>query len=462
MKLPLLLAFTILFPLLSFSADRPNIVLIMADDVSWEAFGCYGAEDYETPNLDKMAAEGLRFNHCYSTPICTPSRVMIMTGKYNFRNYTHFGYLNPEEKTFGNLLQDAGYKTAIAGKWQLNGLYNSLPGYDDMSRPNKAGFDEYCLWQLTKVRDKISERFWSPPLEQNGRLISQEENADKYGPDIFCDFLCDFMEKNQEEPFFAYYPMVLVHDPFVPTPDSIGDQPRDQSANRKAKNKKENFQAMVNYMDKIVGRIVAKTEALDIAENTLIIFTADNGTNGKITSKWNGQMIGGGKGTMTDMGTHVPLIAYWKGTTPVGVVLDDLVDFTDIYPTLADLANHEQGEDDPVDGVSLVPLLQGNPGKLRESVLCHYQPYWNKMPGQFIRNQKFKLYRDGRFFEPQKDLKEENELTEKEIDPASSAARQKLKAILDQAPPAPANAKVGKEAVDRPVYPDWKKLDQVK
>ena len=101
---------------------KPNVVLIMADDVSWEAFSCYGAEDYDTPNIDALAKQGVRFAHCYSTPICTPSRVEIMTGQYSFRNYTHFGYLNPEDKTIGHLMQSAGYQTAIAGKWQLNGL----------------------------------------------------------------------------------------------------------------------------------------------------------------------------------------------------------------------------------------------------------------------------------------------------------------------------------------------------
>lgn len=127
---------------------RPNIVLIMADDVSWEAFGCYGAVDYETPHIDKLAAEGVRFSHCYSTPLCTPSRVMIMTGKYNYRNYTHFGYLGPDEKTFGHLFQNAGYRTMIAGKWQLNGIYDEHPGCQDNTRVYKAGFDEFALCLL--------------------------------------------------------------------------------------------------------------------------------------------------------------------------------------------------------------------------------------------------------------------------------------------------------------------------
>ncbi|MGB0153391.1 MAG: sulfatase-like hydrolase/transferase [Verrucomicrobiales bacterium] len=441
------------------AAEKTNVILIMADDVGWEAFGCYGAEDYETPNIDKMAAQGVRFEHCYSTPICTTSRVMIMTGKYNFRNYTHFGYLSPGEKTFGHLMQDAGYKTAIAGKWQLNGLYNSLEGHDDSSRPLQAGFDEYSLWQLTKQKDDGGERFWNPAIEQNGEFFTPEDNAGKYGPDLFCDFLCDFMERNQEEPFFLYYPMVLVHSPFVPTPDTIGDRPRDQKANKRPKGEaKQHFQSMVNYMDKIIGRLIQKTEDLGIAENTLIIFTADNGTHTGITSRWRGQPIQGGKAKMDDMGTHVPLVAYQKGRTPEGVVLPDLVDFTDIYPTLAQAAGVGLSEDDPRDGVSFLPQLRGEKGTPREWILCHYQPYWNKKPGQWARTADFKLYRDGRFFQPGEDLKEENNLSGRIDNEAALDVHDALQKLLDSAPPAPKDEEVGREATDRPVHPEWPRL----
>ncbi|MCF7818187.1 MAG: sulfatase-like hydrolase/transferase [Kiritimatiellales bacterium] len=437
------------------AAVKPNVVLIMADDVGWEAFGCFGAEDYKTPNIDALAAKGVRFAHCYSTPLCTPSRVQIMTGKYNFRNNTHFGYLNPQEKTFGQLMRQAGYKTAIAGKWQLNGLYNNLPGCNDNTRPVQAGFDEYCLWQLTKGKGE-GERFWSPPLEHNGTFVSAQENEGKYGPDLLCDFICDFIERNKEQAFFAYYPMVLVHDPFVPTPDTIGDAPRTQVANKAPKNKaqqKANFVAMVNYMDKMVGRIMAKVEELGLAENTIIIFTADNGTNRSITSHWNGQSIQGGKGGLKDMGTHVPLIAYWKGHTPTGVVLDDLVDFTDFYATLADTAGIVPGKDDPIDGHSFYPQITGGKATPREWVLCHYQPYWNALPGQFARTADFKLYRDGRFYAPQTDLDEQQDLTGGSM----PNAYRMLKNVLDNCPPAPTE-KGGRETVDRPTYPDWKKL----
>jgi arylsulfatase A len=147
--------------------QRPNIILIMADDVSWECFGTYGAEDYKTPNIDALAQKGVRFENCFSTPICTPSRVKIMTGQYNFRNYTHFGYLNPKDKTFGQMMQAAGYQTAVAGKWQLNGLYHEAEGCSDNTRPIQAGFNECCLWQLTigarKKGPNMTERLWSPP-----------------------------------------------------------------------------------------------------------------------------------------------------------------------------------------------------------------------------------------------------------------------------------------------------------
>jgi arylsulfatase A-like enzyme len=446
------------------AAGKPNIILIMADDVSWEAFGCYGAEDYKTPNIDALAAKGVRFEHCYSTPICTPSRVEIMTGQYSFRNYTHFGYLNPADKTFGNLLQDAGYKTAIAGKWQLNGLYHNAERSTDNTRPFKAGFDEYCLWQVTRGKGANGgggERFWSPPLEHNGEFLSVEDHAGEYGPDIMSDFVCDFIERNKNEPFFVYYPTVLVHDPFVPTPDTMGSAPRTQAANKAPKDKtaqKENFVAMVSYLDKIVGKIVRKVEAVGQLDNTIILFTADNGTNKGITSRWNGREINGGKGSTTDMGTHVPLIAYWKGKSPRGAVLDDLIDFTDFYATLAEAVGAETGPDDPVDGRSFLPRLKGEQGNPRDWVLLHYQPYWGTFKGkQYVRDERFKLYRDGRFFNVPEDLNEKTDLARGQAGERGETARHKLDRVLEAAPPAPP-IEGGKQVKDRPIYPDWKNM----
>ena len=445
------------------SGDRPNVILIMADDVSWECFGAYGAQDYKTPNIDALAKKGIRFENCYSTPLCTPSRVKIMTGQYNFRNYTNFGYLNPQDKTFGQMLQSAGYKTAIAGKWQLNGLYHRADGCTDNTRPFKAGFNEYCLWQVTRGKGGQggSERFWSPLLEHNGKVLSSEDNHEKYGPDIMSDFVCNFVERNKDQPFFVYYPSVLVHNPFVPTPDTIGAAPRTHKSNKAPGGKdarKANFVAMVNYLDKIVGKIVKKVEDVGLLENTIILFTADNGTNKSISSRWNGRNIKGGKGSTLDMGTHVPFVAYWKGHTPEGDVLNDLIDFTDFYSTFADAAGVQPGKDDPIDGRSFLPQLKGQKGTPRNWVLCHYQPYWGRFQGrQYVRNARFKLYRDNSFFDVPVDLNETENLTEMTKGSSGAIARLKLEKVLGTLPPAPP-LKGGNKATYRPVYPEWKNI----
>jgi arylsulfatase A len=439
-------------------SSRPNVLLIMADDVGWEVFGSYGGQDYQTPNLDRLSQQGLRFSHCYSTPLCTPSRVQMMTGLYGFRNYTHFGYLDPEQRTFGQLMKNAGYATAIAGKWQLNGLANDLPGYQDNTRPNHFGFQEYLLWQLTQQKNVPGggERYWSPLLETNGRILSVQENEGRYGPDMMCDFVCEFMERHRHQPFFVYYPMLLVHDPFVPTPDSIEGRSRGQERNKAEPEKaKENFVAMVSYMDKIVGRLVERLQTLGLLDNTLILFTSDNGTHPSIRSMWNDVTIQGGKGGTTDMGTHVPLIAYWKGRTPGGTVVDDLVDFTDFYPTLAELVGQQE---EHVDGRSFLPQLFGQPGNPRSWILCHYQPFWgNRMPAQFARNQMFKLYRDGRLYDVSDDREEKRNLTGQSLSTQVSSAQRMLSRVLAESPPVPEG--IGnRDSHQRTIYPDWPRI----
>jgi len=289
-----------------------------------------------------------------------------------------------------------------------------------------------------------------------------EDNAGKYGPDLLCDFLCDFMERNRTKPFFVYYPMVLVHNPFVKTPDTIGDDPRTQAANKAPKNKrqqKENFVAMVEYMDKIVGRLVKKVESIGQEENTIILFTADNGTNRSITSRWNGLDIKGGKGGMKDMGTHVPLVAAWPGRSPTGVVCNDLVDFTDMYPTFADAAGVSLGKDDPVDGCSFLPQLSGENGETREFVFLHYQPYWGAQPGQFARTQEYKLYRNGGLFHVPEDIEESSDLNLiNYLDQSGNEAERLLSEVLSKAPPAPTEPG-NRTTVERPTYADWPLLN---
>jgi len=408
---------------------KPNVILMMADDMGYECLSANGSADYNTPTLDKLAAEGVRFEHCYSTPLCTPSRVQIMTGKYNHSNYVEFGYLDPKEKTFGQMMQEAGYKTCIAGKWQLNGIYHDrFPKESrmDTMRPIKSGFDESCLWQVTQAKKrKVGERFADPLIEENGEILGSLTG--EYGPQYFADFITDFIDRHKNEPFFVYYPMVLVHDPFVPTPDSPAWEDKDA----RYKQDRKYFKDMVEYTDKVVAQLVSKLEEHGLMENTIILFTGDNGTHRSITSNLeDGSQIVGGKGTPLNAGTHVPFVAHWKGKTP-GVVSQDLIDFTDFYVTLAEAAGVDvSGEKLP--GHSFLPQLKGEEGNPREWVYCHYAPRWGKFDHtRFARDHRYKLYRDGSLYDLTMDEGEENPLPETE---EINEVRAKLQAVLDSMP----------------------------
>lgn len=369
--------------------------------MGYECLSCYESVSYRTPVLDSLASKGIRFSHCVSQPLCTPSRVKIMTGLYNYRNYDFFGHLNSEQYTFGNLMNDAGYATCIAGKWQLNGLAykDSLPEWSDTLRPNRFGFDEFCLWQLTKEK-REGERYANPLIEQNGKILERNENS--YGPDIFSNYILDFIERKKDEPFFIYYPMVLVHDPFVPTPDS------EDWNNHEMRYKKDTgyFKDMVAYTDKIVGEIAGKLREMDIDGNTIIIFTGDNGTHPSIFTRVANGIIKGGKGNTIDAGTHVPLIIYWPEKIKKGFVYNQLIEFSDFFPTFADIAQMEVESD----GISFYPLLTGKNHKPRKTAFVHYDPRWgknvNKYRNQFVRTLDYKLYQDGGFFNLKKDILE--------------------------------------------------------
>ncbi|GAB5554709.1 MAG: sulfatase-like hydrolase/transferase [Saprospiraceae bacterium] len=394
----------------------------MADDMGYETLSSYGGTSYETPNIDRLAASGIVFNHAISQPLCTPSRVKIMTGQYNYRNYEYFGRLGSDQKTFGHLMQENGYATCIAGKWQLNGLAykDELKDWADSTRPQQLGFQEHCLWQLTKER-KEGERFANPLIQQNGVVLPRDE--DSYGPDIFSQFILDFIEKKQDQAFFIYYPMVLVHDPFVPTPDSEAwsDPTKRYEADTSY------FGDMVSYTDKIVGKIVSKLEALELLDNTLIIFTGDNGTHPSIYSHTTNGIVRGGKGNTIDAGTHVPLIMSWGNQTEQTIQYDGLVEFSDFYATFADIVD----ADDSTDGQSFLPVLKGESTKFyRETAFVHYDPKWgknvNRYRNQFVQTPNYKLYQDGRFYNLQTDKLEQNDLVSTVLSPKEMAIKKRL------------------------------------
>ncbi len=219
----LLLAFTTAPSLLYATAPAqraPNVVLIMADDLGVECLGSYGGTSYKTPVLDKLAREGIRFTHAYAQPLCANTRLQLMTGLYNHRNWIAFGILDPSSKTFGHWMQEAGYKTCIAGKWQLQSYDPpDYPGAEKRRgigmKPEDAGFDEYCLWHTGHTELKGS-RYSNPVINENGKLRDDLEG--RYGPDIWVEYINGFMERHVDEPFFIYYPMALPHWPMVPTP----------------------------------------------------------------------------------------------------------------------------------------------------------------------------------------------------------------------------------------------------
>ena len=429
---------------LSAADQRPNIVMIMCDDMGYEGVSAYGSPTYKTPQLDRLASGGMLFQHCYSTPICTPSRVQLMTGKYNFRNYTRFGKLANGQVTFGNILKQAGYKTAIAGKWQLGGGGDAVRAF---------GFDKYCLWNI----EGRESRYWEPRILQNDTL--REDVADRFGPDVACDFLVDFIRESHKDPFFVYYPMMLPHWPFVPTPDSKPGGSRQRLGMYDGqKGGVEYFPDMVAYVDKLVGRLDRTLEEVGVRENTLLLFTCDNGCATNIRSVMGSRQIKGGKASLPDNGTHVALVASWPGVIKPKQVSQALVDFTDFVPTLAAVGKTTVPAGFVTDGHSFVDVLRGESQGEREWVFCHYSRNGTparpadkekvaqalekqakakqaKTMGRFARTERYKLYEDGRFYNIKNDVQEVRPIAPGKGSTAAEAARRQLQSIHDQMPP---------------------------
>ena len=344
-----------------------------------------------------------------------------MTGKYNFRNYTGFGVLAPTEKTFGHYMKQAGYATCVAGKWQLWGVSDAHGMLGKGVYPEEAGFDEYCLWAI----DHVKGRHADPYLHVNQR--EPQLFLGEYGPDICCNYLCDFMTRNRDVPFFAYYPMLLPHPPYVPTPDSA-----EWNGAERKKAHPDFFADMVRYLDTIVGRVVARLEELGLRERTLIMFLADNGTPAGINSRKGNQTIPGQKGLPTDGGTRVPLIANWPGVIPPNSVSDDLVDTTDFLPTIADVTRFSLPEEVPFDGRSFFPQLRGEKGIPRQWILCDHDPQWfNAKSCRFARDQRWKLHDDGRLFDVPADPLEEHPIEAGKGNHEADAARVRLQEVLN-------------------------------
>ena len=396
-------------------ADRPNVVLFMVDDFGYECITANGGESYQTPNIDRLAATGIRFENCHVQPLCTPTRVQLMTGQYNIRNYLKFGTLPRTRDNVWTSFKRAGYRTAVCGKWQLGRETDS---------PQHFGFEESCLWQHTRR----PPRYANPGLEYNGE--KKDFDAGEYGPTLVNDFALDFIDRHSDQPFFLYYPMILTHDPFQPTPESPDWDPETKSE-RELRDLRH-FAEMTAWTDKMVGRVVEKLEEEKIRENTLLIFIGDNGTHRTVKSQFQGAEFQGGKGQTTHRGTHVPCIVNWPSQIKPGGVSQDLISSTDFLPTICEAV----GIDLPasVDGISFLPQLKGESGTPRQWLYTWYSPRQrvDLKVKECAFDQRYKLYRSGEFFDLQKDLDEQDPMVTEQLGDQAARAYAKLQKVLDQ------------------------------
>ena len=383
--------------------EQPNILFILADDVGREVLECFGGSSYETPHLNELAASGARLEHCYAMPVCHPTRITLMTGRYP----RHLG--NPkwgsfpqhaENYTLANIAKNAGYATAVAGKWQLCLLK------DDMEQPRRMGFDEWSLFGWHE-----GPRYHEPMIYENGVL--RTDTAGKYGPDLYVDFLVDFMRRNQQrnKPFLTYYSMALCHDVTNDLKAPVPHGPRGRY---------DNYAEMVGQMDLQVGRLMRFLKSSGLDDNTLVLFTADNGTAAKsklsskgkrnsfvyekVVSQFKGRAVPGGKGRLTDWGTRVPTLAVWKGVITPGQSWNDLLDFSDILPTLAELTGGALPADAKLDGHSFAALLRGEGHSTRRWAYAEHRGRF------FVKTQDRKLYSTGEFYNTEADPFEKSPL----------------------------------------------------
>ena len=362
------------FPNLVFGTEKRripyNVVFIMGDDFSIGEIGCYGSTECETPHIDKLADTGVRFETCWATPLCSPTRVELMTGRYGFRTNVFHNWMYPDVSSLRKniflpqILQKAGVKTAMAGKWHLIGPhpYQEMPV---IGPPRAYGFDESIVtWGIedqwvdkdTKylgdaARQGYDSSFWQPRVVKNGRYLPT--GADDYGPDICVDQLIDFISRHREQPFNVCYLTPLGHTPFYPTPDSL--QP---GMDRTRNDRGLNFSANVEYTDKLVGRLVETLDRFGLRERTIIIFTTDNGTPPA-------------KQAALEEACRVPLIVNAPGILKISGTRDELIDFSDLFPTMVDLAGGLLPDDYVIDGRSFAPLLLGEPYREREWIFSY-------------------------------------------------------------------------------------------
>ena len=410
--------------------SQPNIIIFLADDFGYEIPAYTGGQSYLTPNLDFMAANGIQFTNAYSHPDGFPSRLALQTGKYNIRNYTLWGTLPAGEKTIGNMLHDAGYATCFVGKWNMDGGDSTI---------HRAGYDNYSVFMPFANNDNDAEfrhQYISPNIYQNGNFLPASQTAGKYSEDLYFKYVTDFIDNNGSQPFFIFYAMNLPRSPFAPTPDDpeyVGFNPDTAVVDNK-----KYFPGMVAYLDKTIGKMLTKLEANGIAQNTVILFCADNATTKVITSLYNGKVTRGGKNLTSQPGTRTPLEVYWPGTVAPAQISNTLIDYTDFLPTLADIAGVPVPANNGVlDGISFYDNLVGTAGVDRSSVYC----YWDNSPNdtlkpiRYINDANYKLYKDTsgvkNFYRLSTDINEKHSVPDSSLKPNEIIIKQNFETQID-------------------------------
>ncbi len=403
-------------------AESPNILFILADDLGYGDLSCYGATDIETPHLDQLARDGIRFTDFYANgAVCSPTRAAFLTGRYQQRlgldnalYYQEMGRGLPEDgETVADALKTAGYHTGLSGKWHL--------GYDFERRPNQQGFDHFFgLLGGNHHYFQHMDRIGVHDLFLDNEPIKREG---EYSTDLITEDAISFIEKNQEGPFFLYLSHAAPHFPWQgPNDQDKVVEPRKKSWQQ---GDRETYVAMVESMDAGIGRVLAKLDELGLREKTLVVFTSDNGGH----SYSSNAPLRGEKATIWEGGTRVPCIARWPGVFPTGVESAQTgmtMDWTATFRRLAGL----EADPDLEDGIDLMPLLTSD-GAARDRTL-----YWRRQKGpvrksvdegRAVRQGKWKLIEQATgeryLFDLEADISESNNLLDAKPELASELSK---------------------------------------
>ena len=379
------LVFCVLFALLSefcSSAEKPNILLVMTDDQGWWDVGMRGNKDIDTPNLDRLSQQGVDFTRYYAAPVCSLTRAGLMTGRYYLRTglyNTRFGgdTISLKEITVAQLLQKAGYRTGCFGKWHL-GKYAPY-------QPQNRGFDEF----FGHYHGHIEEYDFPDQVFHNGRPVEGR----KYVTDLFTDTAIEFIQEQTDQPWFCYLPMNAPHSPWVVGTSHFGQQRGDVLIEKYLKRglvlREARIYAMIEIIDDNIGRLMAKLDELKVADNTIVIFTTDNGG----VSKHYKAGLKSNKASIYEGGVRVPLFVRWPGQFPAGGKVNAQCSHVDWFPTLCEIAGADVPNDRPIDGKSLLPLLNAGKGETHHQYVYHtwdrYHP--NSERRWSISDQRWKL-----------------------------------------------------------------------